>query len=150
MRKRKMRSRYQKRPCFPLICAGLFGSDSAGFRPAQVSHLVQNNGPASPVDTGTFSFLFPCSGCTDFPGLRLVINGVPFLGLLGRHGPLALSKLLRLANSRVRHIGCWGRRGVEKNEGRVVVDGGWLLELMCDGLLAAQGGKSEVCGNHEP
>lgn len=74
-------------------------------------------------------------GCTDFLWLRLVIHGVPFLGLLARvrNGPLTLSKLLRLANSRVRHIGCWGRSVLEKKEG-----GGWWLstvvvvELMCD------------------
>lgn len=63
-----------------------------------------------------------CIGRTDFLGLRLVINGVPFLGLLSRNGPLALSKLLRLANSRVRHIGYRGRRWSEKNVG----GGGWL------------------------
>lgn len=70
------------------------------------------------------------AGSTDFLGLRLVIHGVPLLGLLGRNGPLGLSKLLRLANSRIRHIGCWGRRGFEKNVGRgVVVDGREVVEI---------------------
>lgn len=66
-------------------------------------------------------------GSTDFLWLRLVIHGVPLLGLLARvrNGPLTLSKLLRLANSRVRHLGCWGRSVLEKKRrrgGLVVVD----------------------------
>lgn len=63
----------------------------------------------------------------DLLGLRLVVHGVPLLGLLGRvrHSPLALSKLLRLANSSVRHGGC-DEDGV--GGGRV---GGWVLRLMC-------------------
>lgn len=57
--------------------------------------------------------------CTDFLGLRVFINGIPLLGLLLRlrDGPLALSKLLRLSNSGVRHFGCWGRRWLEKKVG---------------------------------
>lgn len=46
------------------------------------------------------------SRCTDFLGLRLVIHGVPLLGLVGGHDPLALPELLRLA---VRHDGFWRR-----------------------------------------
>lgn len=45
-------------------------------------------------------------GCTDFLGLRLIVHGVPLLGLVGGHDPLALPELLRLA---VRHDGCWRR-----------------------------------------
>lgn len=48
--------------------------------------------------------------CTDFLDLRLVINGVPFLGLLGRHSPLALSKLLR----QVRHFGYRDEDGLKR------------------------------------
>jgi hypothetical protein len=63
----------------------------------------------------------------DLLGLRLVVHGVPLLGLLGRvrHSPLALSKLLRLANSSVRHGGC-----DEDGVGGCRV-GGWVLRLMC-------------------
>lgn len=72
--------------------------------------------------------MFPCicPGDTDFLGLRLVVHGVPLLSLLGRvrHSPLALSKLLRLANSSVRHGGCWDEDGV----GGCRV-GGWVLEV---------------------
>lgn len=74
------------------------------------------------------SAMFPCicPGDTDFLGLRLVVHGVPLLSLLGRvrHSPLALSKLLRLANSSVRHDGCWDEDGV----GGCRV-GGWVLEV---------------------
>lgn len=63
----------------------------------------------------------------DLLGLRLIVHGVPLLGLLGRvrHSPLALSKLLRLANSSVRHGGC-----DEDGVGGCRV-GGWVLRLMC-------------------
>lgn len=63
---------------------------------------------------------YPSQGSTDFLGLRLFIHGIPLLGLLLRlrNSPLALSKLFRLANSRVRHIGCWGRRRLEKKVGK--------------------------------
>lgn len=58
---------------------------------------------------------------TDFLGLRLIIHGVPLLGLLGRvrHGALTLSKLLRLA---VRHRGCCDEVGGV----------GWRLRLLED------------------
>lgn len=73
------------------------------------------------------SAMFPCicPGDTDLLGLRLVVHGVPLLSLLGRvrHSPLALSKLLRLANSSVRHGGC-----DEDGVGGCRV-GGWVLEV---------------------
>ena len=63
---------------------------------------------------------------TDLLGLRLIVHGVPLLSLEGRvrHSPLTLSKLLRLANSSVRHRGCWDGVG-----GCRV--GGWCWRLMC-------------------
>lgn len=96
----------------------------------------------------------PSLGSTDFLGLWLFVNGIPLRGLVLRlrNGPLALSKLLRLANSRVRHIGCWGRRRLDKKvwEREGVVDGGWLMGVkVVTGALRAHGNDG-VCGNRSP
>ena len=94
-----------------------------------LSHLSITMSSYCPSLATHFPSRLVFSRCTDFLGLRLVVHRVPLLSLLGRvrNGPLALSKLLRLANSRVRHIGCcWRRRRSEKicrRGGRV---GGWM------------------------
>lgn len=98
--KKCRRMRFQYKLMVGRFYTGPANLSPSSIEPARLSHSsIQNRILRS------FRHLYSfCTGCTDFLGLRLVINRVPFLGLLGRHKPLGLSKLLRRAN--VRHFGC--------------------------------------------
>lgn len=99
----------------PTIATGLegrpFDTDSIQNRPGS-NCRIRPSEQHMPLSSAMSPCI--CPGDTDFLGLRLVVHGVPLLSLLGRvrHSPLALSKLLRLANSSVRHGGCWDEDGV--------------------------------------
>lgn len=98
MKSRRMRFQYK-------LMVGRFNAGPANLSPGSIDPARPSHSSIRNRIRRSFRHLYSfCTGCTDFLGLRLVINRVPFLGLLGRHKPLGLSKLLRRAN--VRHFGC--------------------------------------------